>query len=145
MVIFYLSPVLWTGIMFTFFHSFGKKNHSLHYYLKEYLKDLRLTLHTALTSVLRFHHSRELCLDPMNIIVSLSMLKSESLVTISKTWLWGRELSFLIGLHCSLKNSLNRFGLTKESGTNSLFTRRSDINGICQLSANVLFQLFHYI
>ena len=36
------------------------------------------------------------------IIVSVSMLMSESLVTVSVVWLLGRELSFAIGLRRSL-------------------------------------------
>ena len=57
------------------------------------------------------------------------MLKSESLVTVPKIWYrdqeerkeerdyeeirkkLGRELSFLIDLHCSVKESLSRFAL----------------------------------
>ena len=46
------------------------------------------------------------------IIVSASILISESLVTVSMTWLLGRELSFMIGLHFSLKKSINRFVFT---------------------------------
>ena len=39
------------------------------------------------------------------------MLMSESLVTDSMVWLLVRELTFVIGQHCSLKKSLNRFAL----------------------------------
>ena len=42
----------------------------------------------------------------------------------------------MIGLHCSLQKSLNRFALTKNSITNSLFTRRGGINGIFKPSTN---------
>ena len=63
------------------------------------------------------------------IIISVSMLKPEHLLTVSMIWLLGRELSFVIGLHCSLKKSLNRFALTKKPVTNSLFTRRRGIKG----------------
>ena len=66
------------------------------------------------------------------------MLNSESLFTVSMIWLWGKELSFAIGLHCSLKKSLNRFALTKKSVTNSLFTRTGGINGIFDALANVI-------
>ena len=38
---------------------------------------------------------------------------SESLVTVSMVGLLGRELSFVIDLHCSLKKSLNRFVFSK--------------------------------
>ena len=48
-------------------------------------------------------------------IVSVSMLKSGSLVTVSMIWLLGRELSFVVGPHCYLKESVNRFALTKIS------------------------------
>ena len=71
------------------------------------------------------------------IIVSVSILMSESLVTVSMVWLLGRELSFVIGLHCSLKKSLNRFALTKKSVANSLFTRTGGINGIFEPLTNV--------
>ena len=43
----------------------------------------------------------------------------------------------MIGLHCSLKNSLNRFDFPKKSVTNSLFTRRGGINGTFEPLANV--------
>ena len=76
------------------------------------------------------------------IIVSVSILMSESLVTVSMVWLLGRELSFVIGLHCSLKKSLNRFALTKKSVANSLFTRTGGINGIFEPLTNV-FKLDH--
>ena len=59
----------------------------------------------------------------------MSILTSESLFTVSMVVLLGRELSFVIGPHCSLKKSLNRFALSKKSVTNSLFTRRGGING----------------
>ena len=71
------------------------------------------------------------------IIVSVSILMSESLVTVSMVWLLGRELSFMIGLHFSLKQSLNRFALTKKSVTNLLFTRTGGINGIFEPLTNV--------
>ena len=63
-------------------------------------------------------------------IVPVSILMSESLVTVSRVCLLGRELSFVIGRHCSLKKSLNRFAFSKKSVTNLLFTRRGGINGI---------------
>ena len=71
------------------------------------------------------------------IIVSASMAMSESLVTVSMVWLLGRELSFVIGLYCSLKKSLNRLAFTKKLVTNSLFTRRGGSNGICEPWTNV--------
>ena len=37
------------------------------------------------------------------VIVPVSMLKFESLVAVSMIWLFGRELPFVLGLHCSLK------------------------------------------
>ena len=86
-----------------------------------------MTLRTVLTCVLRFHHSHDSCLDPT--IVSVSMLMSESLVIVSAVWLLGRELSFVICLHYSLKKSLNRFVSSKKPVTNSLFTRSGGING----------------
>ena len=46
-------------------------------------------------------------------------------------------MSFVIGLHCSSKKSLNRFALTKRSVINSLFTRRGGISGIFEPLANV--------
>ena len=67
---------------------------------------------------------------------------SESLVTVSMVGLLGRELSFVIGLHCSLKKSLNRFAFSKKSVTNSLFTRRGGINGIFEPLTNV-FKIDH--
>ena len=71
------------------------------------------------------------------ILVSVLILMSESLVTVSMVWLLGRELSFVIGVHCSLKKSLNRFALTKKSVTNSLFTRKGGIKGIFEPLTNV--------
>ena len=71
------------------------------------------------------------------IIKSVSISMCESLVTVSIVWLLGRELSFVIGLHCSLKKSLNRFVLSKKSVTNSFFTRSGGINGIFEPLANV--------
>ena len=41
------------------------------------------------------------------------MLMSESLVTVSMVGSLGRDLSFVIGLHCSVKKLLNRFAFTK--------------------------------
>ena len=64
------------------------------------------------------------------IIELVSILMSESLVTVSMVWFLGRKLSFVIGLHCSLKKSLNRFALTKKSVTYLLFTSRGVINEI---------------
>ena len=58
------------------------------------------------------------------IIVLVTILMPESLVTVSMVSLLGRELSFVIRLYCSLKKSLNTFALSKISVTNSLFTRR---------------------
>ena len=62
---------------------------------------------------------------------------SESLFTVSMVGLLGRELSFVIGPHCSLKKSLNRFAFSKKSVTNSLFKRRGGINGIFEPLTNV--------
>ena len=62
---------------------------------------------------------------------------SKNLATVSMVGLLGRELSFVIGLHCSLKKSLNRFALFKKSVTKSLFTRRGSINGIFEPLSNV--------
>ena len=62
---------------------------------------------------------------------------SESLVTVSMVGLLGRELSFVTGLHFSLKNLLNRFAFSKKSVINSLFTRRGGINGIFEPLTNV--------
>ena len=62
---------------------------------------------------------------------------SENLVTVSMVGLLGRELSFVTGLHCSLKKSLNKFAFSKKSVTNSLFTRRGGINGIFEPLTNV--------
>ena len=43
--------------------------------------------------------------EQINLIkVSARMLMLESLVTVSMAWLLGREWSFEIGLHCSLKS-----------------------------------------
>ena len=78
------------------------------------------------------------------IIVSVSILMPESLVAVSMVWLLGRELSFVISPHCSLKKSLNRFALAKKSVTNSLFTRRGSINGIFEPLANV-FKIDSYV
>ena len=60
------------------------------------------------------------------------MLKSECLVTVLKIQLLGKELSFFI-CNCSLKTLSERFALTKKSVTNSLSTRKYDINGIFEL------------
>ena len=49
----------------------------------------------------------------------------------------GRELPFVIGLHCSLKKSLNRLALTKQSFTSCYFMRRGGINGIFEPLTNV--------
>ena len=49
----------------------------------------------------------------------------------------GRELSFMIGQHCFLKKSFDRFTLTEKSVTNSLFTKRGGINGTFEPLANV--------
>ena len=62
---------------------------------------------------------------------------SKSLFTVSMVWLLGRELSFVIGLHCSVKKSLNRFALTEKSVTNSLFTKMGDINGNSDTLTNI--------
>ena len=70
-------------------------------------------------------------------IISGSILISESLVTVSMVWLLGRELPFLIGLHCYLKKSFNRFALSKKSVKNPFFIRRGGINGIFEPLANV--------
>ena len=67
-------------------------------------------------------------------IVSVSILMSESLVTVSRVCLLGRELSFVIGRHCSLKKS---FAFSKKSVTNLLFTRTGGINGIFEPLTNV--------
>ena len=66
------------------------------------------------------------------IIVSVSVLMSESLVTVSMVWLLGKELSFVIGLHCSLKKFLKRFALSKTSITES-----ARVNGIFEPLTNV--------
>ena len=70
------------------------------------------------------------------IIVSVSMFKSESLATVSMVWLLGRELSFVIDLHRSLKKSLNKFALTEKSVASSLFTRKGKINRIFETVTN---------
>ena len=62
---------------------------------------------------------------------------SKSLFIVSMVWLLGRELSFVIGLHCSVKKSLNRFALTEKSVTNSLFTKMGDINGNFDTLTNI--------
>ena len=67
----------------------------------------------------------------------MSILMPESLVTVSMVWLLGTELSLVIGLHCSLKKTLNRFALSKKSVTNPLFTRRGGINGTFEPLTNV--------
>ena len=66
---------------------------------------------------------------------------SENLVTDSMVGLLGRELSFVTGLHCSLKKSLNKFAFSKKLVTNSLFTRRGGINGIFEPLTNVFKKL----
>ena len=71
------------------------------------------------------------------IIVLVSLLMSASLLIVSMVWLLGKELSFVIGLHCFLKKSLNRFALAKKSVTNFLFTRRGGIKGIFEPLTNV--------
>ena len=78
------------------------------------------------------------------VIVSVSILMSESLVTVSMVWLLGRELSFVISLHCSLKKSLNRSALSKKSVTNSLFARRGGINGIFE-PLTIAFKIDQYV
>ena len=69
---------------------------------------------------------------------------SESLVTVSMVWLLGRELSFVISLHCSPKKSLNRSALSKKSVTNSLFARRGGINGIFE-PLTIAFKIDQYV
>ena len=135
-----MSPFLWTGIAFAFFHSFGK--HSL---ITLLLKRICRGLETDVAH--NFNMRIEIPSQPWAlfgsnerislIIVSVSILMSESLVTVSMVWLLGGELSFVIGLHYSLKKSLNRLALTKKSVSNSLFTKRGSINGIFEPLTNV--------
>ena len=61
----------------------------------------------------------------------------EYLVTVSIIRLLGRELSFVIDLHCFLKKSLNRFALTEKSVKIWLFTRKGGINEIFDQLTNV--------
>ena len=68
-------------------------------------------------------------------IVSVLMLKSESLDTVSKIRLLRKELSFMSTLFT--EKIVNRFVLNKKSVTNSLFTRRSGINGTFERLKNV--------
>ena len=68
-------------------------------------------------------------------IVSVLMLKSESLDTVSKIRLLRKELSFMSTLFS--EKIVNRFVLNKKSVTNSLFTRRSGINGTFERLKNV--------
>ena len=63
------------------------------------------------------------------------MLKSESLDTVSKIRLLRKELSFMSTLFS--EKIVNRFVLNKKSVTNSLFTRRSGINGTFERLTNV--------
>ena len=132
---------LWTGITFAFFHSFGK--HSLiTLLLKRICRCFEIDVGHNFNMGVGIP-SQPWALfgsnEPISLItVSVSILMSESLVTVSRVWLLGRELlSFVIGLHSSLKKSLNRFAFSKKSVTNSLFTRRDGINGIFKPLTNV--------
>ena len=142
-----MSPFLWTGTIFAFFHSFGK-----HSFITLLLKRicrgfeidvvLNLNMRTEIPSLRRalFGSNGRISLT----IVSVSTLMSESLATVSMVWLLGRELSFVISLHCSLKKSLNRSALSKKSVTNSLFARRGGINGIFE-PLTIAFKIDQYV
>ena len=125
-------PFLWTGTIIAFFHSFGK--HSFYYV---FIKKIRGGF--EITVAHNFNMRIEIPSQPWAlfgstegislIIISVSILMPEILATVSVVWLLGRELSFAICLHCSMKSSLNRFALTKTSVTHLLFTNRGGING----------------
>ena len=124
---------LWSVIKFSFFHSFGKQSF-ITLFLKRICRGFEVEVGHS------FNMRIEIPSQPLALvgsyeqisltIVSVSMLMCESLVTVSVVWLLGRKLSFVIGLHCSLKKPLNRHDFTKKLVTNSLFTRRAGINGI---------------
>ena len=132
---------------FAFFHSFGK-----HLLITLLLKRICRALETDVAHNFNMHieiPSQPWALFGSNerislIIVSVSILMSESLVTVSMVWLLGRELSFVISLHCSLKKSLNRSALSKKSVTNSLFARRGGINGIFE-PLTIAFKIDQYV
>ena len=132
------SHFKWTGVIYTFFHSFGKYSF-ITLLLKRIWRGFEIDVAHNLNMRIEIP-SQPWALFWSNERISLiivSMLMLESLVTVSMVWLLGTELSFLIGLHCSLKKSLVRFSLSKKSVTNALFTRRGGINGTFELLTNV--------
>ena len=133
-----MSLFLWTGIILVFIHL--ENIHLLHYYWKGYVEVLRLTLRTILTCVWDSITAISFVSIPwtneLNNSISVNINVGKSSYS-SMVWLLERELSFIIGLHCPLKKSLNRFALTRKSVLNSLFTRRGGINGIFEPLTNV--------
>ena len=120
-----MPPFLCSRIIFVFFHAFGK-HPFITLLLKRIWRDFEIDV----------AHNFKMGIEILSqswtnnlIIVSVSMLMLESLITVSTVWLLERELWFVIGLYCALKKSLNRFALTTKSVTNSLFTIRGGING----------------
>ena len=93
---YFLSHFLWTGIKFAVFHSF-RKHLFITLLLKRICRDFEIDV----------AHNFNMCIESPSqpqhffgfneqislIIVSVSILMSESLVTVSVVWLLGRELS----------------------------------------------------